>query len=170
MIQEELCTLQPDPIGENINFMHLKKCIKLSDSGFSIIESLIAIVVLGIVMTGGMAFYYNAQKLYNRTLHAQLATWIADSRMEDIKSTTGCSDVNMPTDGLNGSSVSIGGITGIRKITWPTAAIPDPCSNTAPTIKDCTGPSPIPVGVCVTWTEPGESSSRNVKLETYVGA
>ena len=129
-------------------------------------ESLIAIVILGIVMAGGIAFYYRSNMLYNRGLHSQLATWVADSKMEEIKS-AGCS----ATTADAGSSVAIDKLTGIRKITWPTSAAQDPCSVAAPTTKTCAASPPTVVGVCVTWTEPGEiANSSKVGLVTYVGS
>ena len=60
-----------------------------SNQGFSLVESLIAIVILGIVFTGGMAFYYHSNELYYHGLHSQMATWVADTKMEEIKN-LGC--------------------------------------------------------------------------------
>lgn len=125
-------------------------------------ESLIAIIILGILMAGGLAFYYQANALYYHSLHAQLATWAADSEMEQIKS-NGCALTNPDT----GSSVPIGNLTGTLVITWPTPATPDPCQAT--TVKG-TCSSSTTVGVCVTWTEPGFTTTQSVGLATYVGS
>ena len=57
---------------------------------------------------------------------------------------------------------------GTRKITWPPSLSTDPCSATT-TKPACS--SPTLIGVCVSWTEPGEAAnSSKVKLETYVGS
>jgi len=130
---------------------------KNSNQGFSLLESMIAIVILGILMTGGLAFYYQANALYYRGLHYQMASWIADTRMEQIRN-AGCSAAGsltgMGTDISTGTSVSLAGLTGLRKVSLPGCS----ASND--------------VTVLVKWTEPGEavnSYKHTVSLETNVG-
>jgi prepilin-type N-terminal cleavage/methylation domain-containing protein len=128
--------------------------------GLSLVESLIAIVILGIVMAGGMAFYYNSNALYYRGLHLQLATWTANSKIEQIKN-AGCTATAVETGttvSLSGDSTDTNHLTGTRKILWPTT-----------TTKPVTCASSNDVVVQVTWTEPGDSLSRQVSLETYIG-
>lgn len=140
--------------------------IKHDNQGFTLIESLIALIILGIVMAGSMTFFAYASALHYKGVHAKMATWIADSELEVIKSATGCS--NAPTTGPAGNSVTIDKLTGALKITWPATPTSDPCSATT-TKPACT--SPTEVGVCVTWAEPGNlANSSNVGLVTYVGS
>jgi len=136
---------------------------KVSDQGFLLVESLIAIIILGIVITGGLAFFYNSNRIYYQGLHNQLATWVADSQMEQIKN-AGCGATAQNT----GSSVAIGNLTGALKITWPSPATQDPCLVASTTKPTCS--TPTVVGVCVTWTEPGiKANSNMVGLVTNVG-
>ena len=140
--------------------MGRKYLIKGRDQGFSMVESLIAIVVLGIVMAGGMAFYFYSKTLYYRGLHSQLAAWIVDSKMEEIKA-TGCS--NALTDpgttvGLSGNWLDTNRLTGTRTVLWPVSTTkPIPCVVSNDVI------------VQVVWQEPGETSNRTVNAETWVG-
>jgi hypothetical protein len=53
-----------------------------SDQGFTVVESLIAILLLVIMLTGGMAFYYHSNALYYSGLHNRMATSLASSQME----------------------------------------------------------------------------------------
>ncbi len=152
-------------LGASSNILYDASRLKDSDQGFSFVESLIAIVILGIIMAAGLAFYYQANALYYRSLHYQMATWVADSRMEQIKN-LGCSAVSngfLGTDTSTGTAVSLTGnsadtshLMGLRKVTLPT------CSTT----------NPNDVVVSVIWTEPCELANSNkhkVSLETYVG-
>ncbi len=50
--------------------------------GFSIVEAMFAILILAITLAGGLAFYFYANDLYARRLHARLATSLAEDRME----------------------------------------------------------------------------------------
>lgn len=139
--------------------------VKDSNKGFSLIESLIAIIILGIIMAGSMSFFGYSNAIYYRGLHTQIATWLADSQMEQIKN-VGCGKTAQNT----GSSVTIGNLKGTLKITWPNPPTQDPCL-VASTTKVCSSQPPTAVGICVSWTEPGSTAnSSNVGLVTYVGA
>lgn len=147
--------------GQRINLMSLGNSLKNSDQGFSIVESLIAIIILGIVFAGGMAFFYQANTLYYRGLHSKIAAWLADSKLEEIKD-LGCTAATQDL----GTTVAINKLTGVRKVTWPTVGVPDPCLAT--TVKPACSPLTA-VGVCVTWTEPNFTVDREVGISTYVG-
>jgi Tfp pilus assembly protein PilV len=149
--------------GTRFNIFYDASKVKNNNQGFLLIESLIAILILGIVMAGSLAFYYYSNAVYFRGLHTQMATWQADSEMEQIKN-AGCGNTAQNT----GSSVIIGKLTGTLKITWPAPPTQDPCL-VATTTKPICSSSNV-VGVCVTWTEPGNSAnSSNVGLVTNVG-
>ncbi|MEI6437985.1 MAG: prepilin-type N-terminal cleavage/methylation domain-containing protein [Candidatus Omnitrophota bacterium] len=140
--------------------------------GFSIIEAMIAIVVLGIVMAGGLGFFYYSNSLYSRGVHNQMATWIADSKLEELKK-AGCTAATQDTGttvGLIGDqtdTTNAAHLTGTRTVTWPATATQGVCGATT-TKPACT--SPTLVGVCVSWTEPGTAISSQVTLETYIGS
>jgi prepilin-type N-terminal cleavage/methylation domain-containing protein len=134
--------------------------LKNNDQGFTLLESLIAILILGILMAGSLAFYYQANTLYYRSLHSQIATWLADSEMEQIKNegcTAALSDPSTAVTpvSLTGDSSDLSHLTGLRQVTLT-------CGGT-----------PNDVAVSVTWTEIGEpvaSNNHTVILETYVGS
>jgi prepilin-type N-terminal cleavage/methylation domain-containing protein len=154
--------------GVPSNILNNGSLIKESDQGFSLVESLIAIIILGIIMAGGLAFFYYANNLYYRGLHYQMATWIVDSRMEKIKSagcsgapslshwSTDISPAGTPSFYLNGST--------------PTASLPNPIAGQRLVTLSCGTLNDAVVKVI--WTEPGEPANSNrhsVSVETYVG-
>jgi prepilin-type N-terminal cleavage/methylation domain-containing protein len=133
--------------------MRLHSTVKDSDQAFTLIESLIAITILGIVMAGSMAFYYQANTMYYRGLHYQLATWLADSQMEACK---GLGDSLIPTSNsecsLTNTVDSIQGLSAQQSVT----------------INNQLNANYDDVKVTVSWKEPKEATFRNVSLETYM--
>ena len=118
-------------------------------------ESLIAILLLGIMFTGGMAFYYQANALYYGGLHMRQATGLANSRMEVCKNagyvnldTRSGSDYN---NCINSGPVNVGAVS-----FTPTVTVGSSSNNL------------VPVKVQFDWTEPS-SGSRSISLQTYVG-
>ena len=61
------------------------KHIKLSPAGFTIIEALIAIVLFAITLSGGMAIYFNANRIVTLSTHKRLAVEIANRTMEEFR-------------------------------------------------------------------------------------
>jgi prepilin-type N-terminal cleavage/methylation domain-containing protein len=149
--------------------------IRIKSQGFTLIESLIALIILGIVMAGSTAFYGYANMQYYRGLHAQMATWIADSRMEQIKA-LGCTAVDTSSDPDNGTgtgkTVSLTGnssdtshLTGSRTVIWWNSA-----HTSSSTTKTCLSPL-TDVAVQVSWRETGDSSNTApVTVETFIGS
>ena len=125
---------------------------KNSDQGFSLVESLIAIIILGIVMTGSMAFYTFANAQYYHGLHHQTATWLADSQMETCKS-LGASA--LPAANCQSGTTSLGAV--IQGLTASQTLL----------LTQVSGTTYYDVKVTITWTEPKEAS-RSVVLETYI--
>lgn len=149
----------------------LSSPFKNSNQGISLIESLIAMFILGIILVGSITFFSFAETIYFRGLHLQMASLVADSQLESIKN-AGCGSTNQTAN----SPISIGTISGVVDITWPVISTFNPqlsitqnvCA--ASTSKPSCG-SPTPVGVCISWTEPSSTSkSSQVGLLTYVGA
>jgi prepilin-type N-terminal cleavage/methylation domain-containing protein len=130
--------------------------------GFSLIESLIAIILLVITLSGGMAFYFNANALYQRNLHARLAVSLAEAKMEQCRSVgaSGLPGGICPAETNVSLGVVIQGLQARRTVTA-----------TGTTYKDVT--------VFICWCEPGDTcdasvcnstSKHYVNLETYVGS
>lgn len=53
--------------------------------GFTIIEFLLAFLIIGIALIGGSAFYYTSSKTLTRADITRLATWKAIEKMEMVK-------------------------------------------------------------------------------------
>jgi len=78
--------------------------------GLTIIECLISIIILAIILTAGMAFYFNAQASMRWSINKRIAVEIAGAELESIKNrdyaniTPGVwSPVDMSTDTFNGT-------------------------------------------------------------------
>jgi len=126
-------------------------------NGFTIIESLFAMVLLLITLTGGMAYFYNAHALNIRSVHLSQATLLAGSRMEDIRKAGYDAITNAPQNYRETDTpVAIGQMVGGKR-------------TTAITVHG--GPANTHyAAVTVAWPEPGEAQDKAVKLETYIGS
>ncbi|MBF0483409.1 MAG: prepilin-type N-terminal cleavage/methylation domain-containing protein [Candidatus Omnitrophica bacterium] len=122
--------------------------VGMGDQGFSLAESLIAIIVLAVTFAAGMAFYFNANNIYFRNLHLRQATFVAETKMEEIKN-AGCNNTLNET----GTAVIIGNINGLRDVVRP---------------GTCTATNDVSVRVY--WLEQGETTYREVNLITSVGS
>ena len=58
---------------------------KLSLGGFTIIETLISILLLAITLAGGLSIYFNADRIVTLVAHKKIAVEIANSRMEELR-------------------------------------------------------------------------------------
>jgi len=54
---------------------------------FTIIEYLVSILLLGIIVFGGMAFYFYSNQHYQTALHRRVAVELATSKLEEIRRT-----------------------------------------------------------------------------------
>ena len=118
--------------------MHRKK-------GLTIIECLIALLLLTITLVGGMAFYFYSSELLGYATHTRIALSIANASLEELKK-----DINasLPT------SVAIGDL--------PPEAQPPP------TIEDVPGRPYKHVQIQITWHEPSRDGQQNIILDTYM--
>jgi prepilin-type N-terminal cleavage/methylation domain-containing protein len=126
------------------------------DRGFTLVESLIAILLLGIIFSGGMAFYYLSNALYYSGLHSRIATSLASSQMEVCKNEgfARISDNSETICRQSGASVQVGELSGSTR-----------------TVTVSNGPSSdlLQVNVTVNWTDPSRGA-QSVTLQTYVGS
>ena len=126
--------------------------VKNGGRGFTLLESLVAIMILVIMLTGGMAFYYQANALYYSGLRQRIATSIASSRMEVCKNEgyEGLKDASETVCRDAGTSVSVGQLTGTRRVVVVDSGIY------------------ASVAATVSWTDPN-GFSRSVSLQTIAG-
>lgn len=127
-----------------------------TNSGISLIESLISVLILTIVVAGGMAFYFNAAQLTSLRLHKQLALQTASSKLEEFK------DSNYATlvQGITQADVTIGELEakvsgGLGMTTIITDRDDNPPSGTD--YKE--------ISVSVVWQEPSRNLSQKEKVE-----
>ena len=57
----------------------------LSSGGFTIIETLIAILLFAISLSGGIAVYFNANQIKTMAVHKEIATEVMSSTMEELR-------------------------------------------------------------------------------------
>ena len=117
-----------------------------NNSGSSLVESLISMLIIIITALGGIALYFNASEVQRLAQHKKIATEIAKAEMEKYRSTA-CSA--MTNGAETPQTVPIGGLDGTLQRTADTA--------------NCK------VLVEVTWNETGQfSQDYNVSLVSYV--
>ena len=121
--------------------------------GFTVVESLIAILLLGIVFAGGMAFYFQANALYFSGLNARLAASIASSRMEVCR--------NAGFAALPGGDCPAE--TNAPLTSGPLAVL----AGTRTVAVSAVGTVKL-VAVTISWNDPARGA-RSVSLQTYMG-
>ena len=119
------------------------------------VESLTALVILVMMLTGGMAFYYQANSLYYSGLFRRIATSLAASQLEVCKN-EGYAKLLITTETVcrqTGAAVAVGQLSG---------------STRTVTVTDGPGSNLKEVDVTVNWLDPSKGAQA-VTLQTYVG-
>jgi len=128
----------------------------MNTRGFTLIESLISIILLSICLAGGIAFYFNASEIMTLAIHKKIAVEIANQAVEKYKE-MGYSDLP-PANGVwtADSAVTFGdfSVQTRRKIA--------DVVNGPPATKQ--------VEFEVTWTEAGKTQARTINLFTYIAS
>jgi prepilin-type N-terminal cleavage/methylation domain-containing protein len=132
--------------------MFLEVCVvkrKKQLKGFTLIECLVAVLLLLVSFAGGIAMYFHADRLVGLVVHKHIALALANWKMEELKGgdypplSSVETDLEIVEGGLQADRVvSVGNeINGYRE-----------------------------VSVNVTWTEPSEEGSTNrmVSAMTYL--
>ena len=118
-------------------------------NAFTIIESVIAMLILGIMMAGGINFFILASKHAAENTHKKTALRLADSWMETLRS----------------------GTVPIANSAVPALAIDDlpaAAGSGTTTVANVAGQTYKLVTVTVTWNEPGLTTPQQVVLQTYI--
>lgn len=136
-------------LGKFIDSMTFKESSFDGNRGFSLAESMVAILLLSVVLTAGISFFTNANQRYYYDIKHRLAVFLADEKMEEIKY-LGYQTVVPDEDG---ESVSLGVLTqATRYVLKPSACADDRC-----------------VTVRVDWNDEASAISRSVVLQTFIG-
>ncbi len=144
----------------NNMFIHIRNH---NDQGFTVVESLIALVLLGIIVIGGAAFYFQASALYYTGLRARMAASIASSRIEYCKG-LGYANLPTPSGGLcpaaaSPVAVQVGSVSGSSAVT----------SNGVTITESGVGNVTYQLVVAaVSWIDPVKGAQA-VTVQTYVG-
>ncbi|MBN1869046.1 MAG: hypothetical protein JW847_00500 [Candidatus Omnitrophica bacterium] len=132
----------------------------LSSGGFTVIETIIAILVFAIALLGGIAVYFNAARISTMAVHKKIATEVVNARMEELRGMdyAAFSSTYPPgfyDDTPASPTLTLKGIPATRSITvtYDTSKCPVSVHSL--------------VKVSVTWTEANQASARPpVSLET----
>jgi len=124
------------------------------NNGFTLIETLISVILLAITLAGGMALYFNADELLSLVVHKKMATQMAITKMESLRSD---GFDNLPPQGsVVDSSISVGGLKNAQQ----TVTITD--------IVDSGNILYKKVKVEVSWNEAGGNFPKTVELTTHI--
>ena len=136
--------------------------------GYTLIEALVSLIMISMVTLGGLSFYRNAAKLQQIAMHKQVATEIANSKLEDIRRAgygtlpnPATATVMEDTNVNNGSPPAYAQHFGSNAVqrTVTVDDVPNPNTGVTEFKK---------VSVLVSWTEIGANNSRDIELTTYV--
>lgn len=112
--------------------------------GLTIIECLVSIIILAIMLTAGMAFYFNAQASMRGSIHKRIAVEMAGAEIESLKNSAYASIISSI------SNISIGNLIGQRDVQ----------------VSDMGGYKKV--RVVVSWQDASRSTSQSVSLDTYI--
>jgi len=75
--------------------------------GSTLIEILVSMVIMAISVLGGIALYFNASELQKMAMHKKMATELANSRMEELRTMSCATITGLST---NWTDLQIGGL------------------------------------------------------------
>ncbi len=136
-------------LGKHIDSMKFKESSFNGNRGFSLAESMVAILLLSVVLTAGMSFFVNSNQLYYQKLRFRLAAFLADEKMEEMK------HLGYQAVVVNeaGEDVSLDILTqATRYVSKPSACADNRC-----------------VMVQVDWNDEVSGNMRSVVLQTFIG-
>jgi len=127
----------------------------INAKGFTLIESLISIIILAIILIGGMTFYFNSDRVLTLSSHKKLAIELAHDELEELKTGPYAAVVS------SGPTIISVGNLGNQTIEVIVDFEDDPIGGvTAEDYKN--------VEVKVTWSEAGQTGSREISMSTFI--
>lgn len=122
---------------------------KFSHKGFSLVELLLAAVILAFVLTGLLALFISCIFLNDTNRNTTIATSHAQFAMEEVKNTTFASITGAT---WNSAVIASKGLTSLSSETI---------------IINVTGTDPLDITVTVNWKDRG-TRNRTISLETLI--
>jgi len=134
----------------------IRKKFLSNGAGFTLVESLISIIILAIILIGGMTFYFNSDIVLTLANHKKIALEITHDELEDLK--------NIPYNSVDSTLMPFPVIT-VGSFNYTHRAIvtfeDDP--DEGATLEDYKK-----VEVKVTWDEANETGTREVSMTTFI--
>jgi prepilin-type N-terminal cleavage/methylation domain-containing protein len=120
----------------------------------TLIECLVAVILLSITLVAGMAFYFNASAIMGQAMHKKMAMEMINQKFEQLRR-DGYSALTPTVDFVNGSTVTFGdfSVQTRQKVT----NIDGNSSNGVRKVE-----------IEVSWTEAGKSAANTIAMSTYV--
>jgi len=141
--------------------LYFKVGIKMrAKKGLTIVECLLSIIILAIMLTAGLAFYFNAQASMRWAISKRIAVEMASAQLESIRND---GYANLPNPAPSGNlwqgplAIALGRLTGQKEI-----YVFDIDEN-ADHLTDYKQ-----VRVIVSWQDPGRTGLSTVSLDTYI--
>ena len=147
----------------------------LSADGFTVIETLISILLLAITLVGSLSIYFNADRVTTFVGHKKMAAEIVNSRMEELRrldydlyfgnmSATYALDASNESDSagqnFNDTPTSPPLTIGDLEVTARTINVTNVPLGSSPTHKKVTGN--------VSWTEANQAQPREFEITSFI--
>ncbi len=137
---------------------HLKTKNNLSsEQGFTILETIISIIILAIVLSGGIAIYTNATTIMTIAMHKKIAMEMANQVIEKLKE-AGYNDALLADTGGSWTPADPG----------TTITFGDFSVNMQRRITNVGAPANKTVEVRVRWLEAGRQQNSEITLATNI--
>ena len=140
-----------------IKYFNIEKYLS-DESGATLVELMVAIVITTIIMVGGLQFFYGGKLFLNHGKDQRIALAIAEQRMETVL----CYPYNQMADSLSEVSTVIGG-----KWTRGTSfsGVDDETDGLGAGDSDGNTNDYREIAVTVDW---GESSNKSISIQNYI--
>ena len=140
-----------------IKFIKIEKYLG-GESGTTLVELMVAIVISAIIMIGGLQFFYGGKLYLNHGKSRRIALAIAEQRMETVL----CYPYNQMADSLSEAGTVIGG-KWMRSTT--VSGVDDDTDGLEGGDSDGNTDDYQEITIMVDW---GESSNKSISLINYI--
>jgi prepilin-type N-terminal cleavage/methylation domain-containing protein len=124
----------------------------MNQRGMTLVENLVSMMLLTIVLTTGMSFFFGANKMTTLVVHKKMATELVNTKMEDLRRVAYSSVITAAAE-----NVSVGALTGQRTVV--VTDVDDPVG---------AGTDYKEVRVGVSWVEAENNTTRATEAVTYI--
>ncbi len=140
-----------------IKFINIEKYLS-GESGTTLVELMVAIVITTIIMIGGLQFFYGGKLFLNHGKSRRIALAIAEQRMETVLRYP----YNQMADSLSEAGTVIGGKWARSTIV---SGVDDDADGLGAGDSDGNTDDYMEITVAVDW---GESSNKSISIKNYI--